>query len=200
MQKELESFVTNDNIIKRVMYELDNEHRIPIINFFNRIVFKKYARYLQSKHLDIWKNYIQADNFFLNPKVWLKRPMINMNNKSDKKIEHNVLDLDRAADFIRKWLKSDCNRMYIVTGFYQELVYNSYMNNGDEKRRNKLIDGTNLKEFLRKGAVIVLCIFTKGDPLKSHYIVILPLSKNDFLAISTLDGALDPTFGVLPVY
>ncbi len=190
-------FVLNDNILRRLLFEIDTRERKMLINYCNPLVFAKYSVAKKMYGIPAWRELIFKDPFFINPRVWLKAPVINQNNKLFKNNQSKRMDLITVVELIKQWLNSDCERAYFLNvdnhKHMQEILIDTY-NTSSETDRNKLIANKNglIKNYLNRG-IIVLCVDEGNNPLDAHYVCFFkdPEQNSTYTGITTLNTGLD---------
>ncbi len=166
--------------LKKVLKNLDAEHRKFLINFFNERVFYKYLPLKSKVSDDIWRKLIMADPYFLDPKFWAQAEEKGM-DKDWKQIYSTELDKDLCIGLVKNWVESDCSYGSFFDGQTEEILFDTEKYNGDLANRSRLFDKKYISDLLDRGLIILSVM---GD---DYYIIFYKLKNNRYQVVTTID-------------
>lgn len=182
-------FVLKDNILRRLLIELDPKYRKLLIDYCNPRVIKKYKHLKGFYGQKAWKEMVLKDPFIINPNIWLSQPVVNQNNKLFKYNHAKEMNLDSVRQIMKQWLDTDCERVYFLNvdkyKHMQEIILDSYNSKKLERNRKKIAEENRVYDYLQRG-IIIMCINEGNNPYDAHYVCFFKNPKNsNYIGITT---------------
>ncbi len=173
-----------DNILDKMLMQLDIDTRELVIKLFNTILIKKYE-FFKALDNSLYKTLIVNDPFYKNFNEWRKKP-VTFINKDYSTVDTKTLTLSGALDLINSYINGECQRIYYLNGNVQSLVYNKYKDNRDTIMASKILKDPNIMVTLLENGVVVQCIYST-EPTECSYLIYINKGEEsgDIYCIST---------------